>query len=116
MGWYVKGLMYFHQSFWRIPFVMVMVDFLHILIFVSVLIYLQYISCSSVPIYRIAHLGHSLFRFLVSSCAGKVVNIRRLDEVINSINGWYMERGLFGLVSVLYVLLSCICSSVPREF
>ncbi|XVF47413.1 hypothetical protein PTKIN_Ptkin03bG0107200 [Pterospermum kingtungense] len=30
---------------------------------------------------------------------GKVVNLKRLDEVINSINGWYMERGLFGLVS-----------------
>ncbi|KAE8682512.1 Outer envelope protein 80 [Hibiscus syriacus] len=30
---------------------------------------------------------------------GKVVNLKRLDEVINSINGWYMERGIFGLVS-----------------
>ncbi|XP_022753573.1 outer envelope protein 80, chloroplastic-like isoform X2 [Durio zibethinus] len=30
---------------------------------------------------------------------GKVVNLKRLDEVINSINGWYTERGLFGLVS-----------------
>ncbi|XVE60026.1 hypothetical protein DITRI_Ditri05aG0093600 [Diplodiscus trichospermus] len=30
---------------------------------------------------------------------GKVINLKRLDEVINSINGWYMERGLFGLVS-----------------
>ncbi|XP_077214601.1 outer envelope protein of 80 kDa [Tasmannia lanceolata] len=35
---------------------------------------------------------------------GKVVNIRRLDEVINSINGWYMERGLFGLVSEVEIL------------
>ncbi|KAJ4724237.1 outer envelope protein 80, chloroplastic-like [Melia azedarach] len=35
---------------------------------------------------------------------GKVVNIRRLDEVINSINGWYMERGLFGLVSGVEIL------------
>ncbi|XP_042514910.1 outer envelope protein 80, chloroplastic [Macadamia integrifolia] len=35
---------------------------------------------------------------------GKVVNIRRLDEVINSINGWYMERGLFGLVSDVEIL------------
>ncbi|XXG48608.1 hypothetical protein AAC387_Pa02g3005 [Persea americana] len=26
---------------------------------------------------------------------GKVVNIRRLDEVINSIDGWYMDRGLY---------------------
>lgn len=40
----------------------------------------------------------------VSSYAGKVVNIRRLDEVIDSINGWYMERGLFGLVSIPYLL------------
>lgn len=40
----------------------------------------------------------TLFLIFVSSGAGKVVNIRRLDEVINSINGWYMERGLFGLV------------------
>lgn len=35
---------------------------------------------------------------------GKVVNIRRLDEVIESINGWYMERGLFGLVSGIEML------------
>lgn len=38
------------------------------------------------------------FFFLLTSYAGKIVNIRRLDEVINSINGWYIERGLFGLV------------------
>lgn len=36
---------------------------------------------------------------VVVSCAGKVVNIKHLDEVINSIDGWYVERGLFGLVS-----------------
>ncbi|CAM8972898.1 hypothetical protein QQ045_028831 [Rhodiola kirilowii] len=35
---------------------------------------------------------------------GKVVNIRHLDEVISSINGWYMERGLFGLVSDVEIL------------
>ncbi|KAM0932349.1 putative bacterial surface antigen (D15), POTRA domain, surface antigen D15 [Dioscorea sansibarensis] len=35
---------------------------------------------------------------------GKIVNIRRLDEVINSINGWYIERGLFGLVSSIEML------------
>ncbi|XP_010257285.1 PREDICTED: outer envelope protein 80, chloroplastic-like isoform X1 [Nelumbo nucifera] len=35
---------------------------------------------------------------------GKVVNIRRLDEVIRSINGWYMERGLFGMVSDVEIL------------
>ncbi|XP_012472982.1 outer envelope protein 80, chloroplastic [Gossypium raimondii] len=29
---------------------------------------------------------------------GKVVNLKRLDQVISSINGWYMDRGLFGLV------------------
>ncbi|MFS8005765.1 putative POTRA domain, surface antigen D15 [Helianthus anomalus] len=38
------------------------------------------------------------------SYVGKIVNIRRLDEVINSINGWYMERGLFGLVSGVEIL------------
>ncbi|GAB4856056.1 Outer envelope protein 80, chloroplastic [Ancistrocladus abbreviatus] len=35
---------------------------------------------------------------------GKVVNVRRLDDVINSINGWYMERGLFGMVSGVEIL------------
>ena len=35
---------------------------------------------------------------LVSSCAGKVINLRQLDKVISSINDWYMERGLFALV------------------
>ncbi|CAA2992254.1 outer envelope 80, chloroplastic-like [Olea europaea subsp. europaea] len=35
---------------------------------------------------------------------GKVVNIRRLDEVISSINSWYMERGLFGMVSGAEIL------------
>jgi hypothetical protein len=32
-----------------------------------------------------------------------------LDEVINSINGWYMERGLFGMVcaSSFMILFSC---------
>lgn len=37
----------------------------------------------------------------LSSYAGKVVNVKRLDEVINSIDNWYMERGLFGMVSFL---------------
>lgn len=46
---------------------------------------------------------------LVSSGAGKVVNIRRLDEVISSINGWYMERGLFGLVSASSLIRNNIC-------
>ncbi|KAL9997513.1 hypothetical protein Hdeb2414_s0619g00925361 [Helianthus debilis subsp. tardiflorus] len=31
---------------------------------------------------------------------GKTLHIRLSDDVISSINGWYMERGLFGLVSV----------------
>ncbi|GAV85893.1 Bac_surface_Ag domain-containing protein/Surf_Ag_VNR domain-containing protein [Cephalotus follicularis] len=35
---------------------------------------------------------------------GKVVNIRRVDEVITSINRWYMERGLFGVVSGVEIL------------
>ncbi|KAJ7009629.1 outer envelope protein 80 [Populus alba x Populus x berolinensis] len=35
---------------------------------------------------------------------GKVVNIKHLDAVINSINGWYMERGLFGMVSNAEIL------------
>ncbi|XP_057763886.1 outer envelope protein 80, chloroplastic [Salvia miltiorrhiza] len=35
---------------------------------------------------------------------GKVVNVRRLDEVINSIDNWYMERGLFGMVSGVEIL------------
>ncbi|KAK6164164.1 hypothetical protein DH2020_001028 [Rehmannia glutinosa] len=38
------------------------------------------------------------------SCTGKVVNIRRLDEVISAIDGWYMERGLFGMVSGVDIL------------
>ena len=38
------------------------------------------------------------FRILVSSCAGKVINLRRLDNAISSINDWYMERGLFAMV------------------
>ncbi|KAF8396130.1 hypothetical protein HHK36_017742 [Tetracentron sinense] len=40
---------------------------------------------------------------------GKVVNIRRLDEVINSINEWYMERSLFGLVGASSVT-ALICT------
>ncbi|GAA0176415.1 hypothetical protein LIER_29413 [Lithospermum erythrorhizon] len=35
---------------------------------------------------------------------GKVVNIRRLDDIISSINGWYMERGLFGMVLGIEIL------------
>jgi len=43
----------------------------------------------------------------VSSYAGKIINIRHLDQVIKSINGWYYERGLSGLVSSA---LTCFCS------
>lgn len=54
----------------------------------------------AVHIFRVlADIGPLLF--LVSSYAGKIINIRHLDEVISSINGWYMERGLFGMVSGL---------------
>ncbi|KAK6937114.1 Bacterial surface antigen (D15) [Dillenia turbinata] len=35
---------------------------------------------------------------------GKVVNIRRLEDVIDSINGWYRERGLFGMVTDVEIL------------
>ncbi|RZB84299.1 Outer envelope protein 80, chloroplastic isoform B [Glycine soja] len=40
----------------------------------------------------------------VSSCAGKIINLRRLDEAISSINNWYMERGLFAMVSAVEIL------------
>lgn len=35
---------------------------------------------------------------------GKIINIRHLDEAIKSINGWYTDRGLFGLVSDIEIL------------
>lgn len=35
---------------------------------------------------------------------GKIINIKHLDEAISSINGWYMERGLFGMVSGVEIL------------
>lgn len=38
-------------------------------------------------------------------CAGKVINMRQLDEAITSINGWYMERGLFAMVNSPYGLI-----------
>ncbi|MED6170850.1 Outer envelope protein 80, chloroplastic [Stylosanthes scabra] len=37
---------------------------------------------------------------------GKVINLRRLDEAISSINGWYMERGLFAMVTTSCLYLS----------
>ncbi|KAL6888326.1 hypothetical protein ACP4OV_009352 [Aristida adscensionis] len=33
---------------------------------------------------------------------GKIINIRHLDQVIKSVNGWYQERGLIGLIVVSY--------------
>lgn len=38
------------------------------------------------------------------SYAGKVVNVRHLNDVVNSVNGWYAENGLFGLVSACSTL------------
>ncbi|KAK9941218.1 hypothetical protein M0R45_017836 [Rubus argutus] len=35
---------------------------------------------------------------------GKVINLKRLNEVISSINDWYMDRGLFAMVSAVDVL------------
>ncbi|XP_078443868.1 outer envelope protein of 80 kDa [Wolffia australiana] len=35
---------------------------------------------------------------------GKVVNVRHLNDVVNSVNGWYAENGLFGLVSDVEIL------------
>ncbi|ONH99301.1 hypothetical protein PRUPE_6G023900 [Prunus persica] len=32
---------------------------------------------------------------------GKVINLKRLNEVISSINDWYMDRGLFAMVSAV---------------
>ena len=46
--------------------------------------------------------------YSVSSCAGKVINLKRLDKVITSINDWYMERGLFAMVR-LYALALWSC-------
>ncbi|KAK8282332.1 hypothetical protein V6Z12_D08G019500 [Gossypium hirsutum] len=40
----------------------------------------------------------SFLRMLFVTGHGKVVNLKRLDQVISSINGWYMDRGLLGLV------------------
>lgn len=49
-----------------------------------------------------------LFCLLVSSSAGKIINIKHLDEAVSSIDGWYMERGLFGMVSVLTFVILCV--------
>eukprot|EP00256_Glycine_max_P056023 XP_014623450.1 outer envelope protein 80, chloroplastic isoform X1 [Glycine max] len=35
---------------------------------------------------------------------GKIINLRRLDEALSSINNWYMERGLFAMVSAVEIL------------
>ena len=39
---------------------------------------------------------HAAFLFALS---GKVVNIQRLNAVLDTLNGWYRDRGLFGQVS-----------------
>lgn len=36
--------------------------------------------------------------------AGKVVNIQRLNTVLDTLNGWYRDRGLFGQVQSLAML------------
>lgn len=58
--------------------------FFHNCEIVVVDIFLMYIICGS--------------QTYVLSCPGKVINLRRLDEAISSINNWYMERGLFAMV------------------
>ncbi|CAN6696602.1 unnamed protein product [Malus baccata var. baccata] len=35
---------------------------------------------------------------------GKVINLKHLNEVISSINDWYMDRGLFAMVSAVEIL------------
>jgi outer membrane protein insertion porin family len=60
--------------------------------------FLFFLKCTIVVI----HLGlacniHCLQIYLC--LAGKVINLRRLDEAISSINNWYMERGLFAMVN-----------------
>ncbi|KAM7273502.1 hypothetical protein ACFE04_028166 [Oxalis oulophora] len=35
---------------------------------------------------------------------GKIVNIRRFDEIVTSINRWYMEHGILGVVSDVEIL------------
>lgn len=48
------------------------------------------------------------FFHLVSSSAGKIINIKHLDETVDSINSWYMERGLFGMVSVVILCVGLL--------
>jgi len=35
---------------------------------------------------------------------GKIINIWHLDQVIKSVNGWYQEHGLIGMVSYAEIL------------
>ncbi|XP_026658493.1 outer envelope protein 80, chloroplastic-like isoform X2 [Phoenix dactylifera] len=44
---------------------------------------------------------------------GKIINIRHLDQVIKSINGWYYKHGLSGLVGPA---LTCFCSCFAAIF
>jgi outer membrane protein insertion porin family len=36
--------------------------------------------------------------------SGKVVNIQRLNKVLDTLNGWYRDRGLFGQVTDVEIL------------
>ena len=40
--------------------------------------------------------------------SGKVINVQRLNKVLDTLNGWYMERGLFAQVRMLITNLVCI--------
>ncbi|CAD5332174.1 unnamed protein product [Arabidopsis thaliana] len=56
--------------------------------------------CSCTPVAVDTRDGIRLmFQNQTKNFVGKVINIKRLEEAITSINGWYMERGLFGIVS-----------------
>lgn len=94
--------MYYLLSFWKMHFLMGMVSgsfsnpsvhFCKLFTFMS----------------RLTWRALFWMNIFVVSCAGKVINIRRLNEVINSINGWYMERGLFGSVSTEFSLSGFGC-------
>lgn len=53
-----------------------------------------------------------VFRMIVFllSYAGKIISIQHLDQVIKSVNGWYQERGLIGLVSVVVNFVEILLS------
>lgn len=101
----MREQMYYPLSFWKMHFLMGMVSgsfsnpsvhFCKLFTFMS----------------RLTWRALFWMNIFVVSCAGKVINIRRLNEVINSINGWYMERGLFGSVSTEFSLSGFGFSSI----